>query len=919
MIYKGDNFSLDTQAYVFERAGQNFPIEPQVFDLLVYLIENRERVVSRNELLDNLWRGRIVTDNALNSRLKIARRAVGDNGKQQKIIKTIHRRGYQFVGDIGLLQRQQQDILTTTPGFAAAGDKPSIAILPFEFQGEDTGSDYLADGLTEETIASLCRYRELFVICAESAFASREAGFDSQDMARALGVDYLVKGSIRQSGAHIRVSAQLIAAASGKAIWAERFERFREDIFQLEDELAARIASSLVDHIEDEMFKRSARKRTEDMSAYDCVMRARKGVQSFDQAENAAARELLEQAINRDSECSTAHALMACSFFTEADAPWGLSRTEALASGFPHGRQAVDLDPFSSEAHAWLGWIYLYQKKFELAEQHANQAISCNQNDYEAYCLKSWLLALSGRTAEVSSCVTTAVRHNPLAPDNCLQAQMLAAYIDGRYQHALDTHGLIRQPSAESEVLRAACLAQLKRGREARRAAVRALELGGDHLRQADWIDAWFFRNPQDLQHFLDGMYKAGVLRDPASQAAKPSIAVLGFSDLSGDPAQAYFAYGMTQNIASRLSRIRSLLVKSAIDYASGKQSLPEISRDLGVGYLLGGSVQREGDRVRVFVELTDGGSGQIKWSEHFDRHGKQVIDIQDDIASAIVATLWNKRGAIHEAERDKLATKPTTDFNAFDYILKGMSLKEKFSFEGLVQAHECFDRAIELDPSSAEAYGWRAWIYLLEIQLGSTTDSAESLRQAFVAARQSLDRGSYSEIGHWALGEAFLLQSDYHRGLAEIEKALQINPNDPDLLVTRGYVLCLLGQFDEGIRLIQRGIDFNRQSPQWYFWNLGIAYFTGHRWQDAIAALSRMENQNKDTLIFLAASYALTGDLAAADRQLTELLAIDPAVNLDDIESTHAHLPADSLRFLLDGVRLVLEKSRTPEKLRIV
>ena len=401
--------------------------------------------------------------------------------------------------------------------------------------------------------------------------------------------------------------------------------------------------------------------------------------------------------------------------------------------------------------------------------------------------------------------------------------------------------------------------------------------------------------------------------------SAKPSIAVLKFSNLSDDPRQAYFAYGMTANICSRLSRIRSLQVKSGIDCDPTKTSLADISRELCVSYLLGGSVQREGDRVRVYVELTDGRSGEIKWSENFDRRGKDVIDIQDEIASVITGTLWSNRGTILEAERDKLAKKPTSDFNAFDYLLKGIYYKEKFNAEELVLAHECFDKAIELDPNSAEAYGWSAWVHLLEILLGSTKDSAESLKKAYTAARKAIEIDAYSEIGHWALAEAYMTDQDTMRGLVEIDKALDINPNNPDLVVNKGSELCIIGRFDEGIELIHQGINFNKHHPEWYFWHMGIGCFAGHRWQDSIDAFIRMDNQNKDTLTYLVACYAQTGDLAQAENQLTELFTIDPDVSLEEIAETHAYLAPDTLNLLVDGIKLVLEKSKPPEKLRVV
>jgi len=416
-----------------------------------------------------------------------------------------------------------------------------------------------------------------------------------------------------------------------------------------------------------------------------------------------------------------------------------------------------------------------------------------------------------------------------------------------------------------------------------------------------------------------DDRENEGQSEKPLSKPGRPSIAVLRFSNLSNDPEQVYFSDGMTANICSRLSRIQSLQVKSGIEYDPGKISLTDIARELAVKYVLSGSVQRESGRARVFVDLMNGISGEIIWSEHFDRLGRDVIDIQDEIATTITAKLWNKQGVILEVERERLETKPTADFSAFDYILKGMHYKEEFTRESLELARGCFDKAIELDPGSSEAWAWRAWVHLLEVQLGCSNDVAESINQAFLAARKSISRGSYSELGYWALGEAYVLDQDARRGFVEIEKALEINPNSPDLMVTKGYFQCFLGQFDEGIELIQQGINFNRRCPEWYYWNLGIAYFVGHRFDSAIDAFVRMENQNKSTLTYLVASYAQVGDLVSAEKSIRALFDTYPAFSLEEIAESHSHLAAPTQKLLIDSIKLVLDKSKPPKKLRVV
>jgi TolB-like protein len=404
-----------------------------------------------------------------------------------------------------------------------------------------------------------------------------------------------------------------------------------------------------------------------------------------------------------------------------------------------------------------------------------------------------------------------------------------------------------------------------------------------------------------------------------ASKSGKPSIAVLRFNNLTNDPEQAYFSDGMTTNICSRLARIRSLQVKSGIEYDLAETTLADVALELEVKYVLSGSVQREAERVRVFVELTEGSSGDIRWSERFDRRGEDVIDIQDDIAQAITGTLWSNRGTIREAERDKLAKKPASDFSAFDYILKGISYKEQYRAESLVQAHACFDKAIELDPDSAEAHGWKGWVYLLERWLDNACDSDASLNKALVEAKKSIAIDAYSETGHWTLAEVYVELGDYRRGFSELEKALEINPNNPDLMVSKGSTLCTAGQIDEGLKLIQQGIKFNKHYPQWYFWHLGIALFAGHQWQDCIDAFVRMDEQNVDTLTFLSACYLLTENLAQARACFAELTQLDPEINPDDVEHSHSYLAAETLKLLIDSIRLLMADEQPQDRLKVV
>ncbi|UCH38619.1 MAG: hypothetical protein JSU67_10610 [Gammaproteobacteria bacterium] len=393
-------------------------------------------------------------------------------------------------------------------------EKPSIVVLPFVCIGDVSNDDYFAECLTDDLIAILSRYRELFVIHAKSAFAYREDRNDSSSFARQLGVGYVAKGNIRRSGDQIRISAQLIDVTTGTTMWAEQMDRDFNDLFALEDEVTAKIATSLVSHIEDKSSALAARKHPSDLTAFDCVIRGRHNAKSFDSDENKTGRQLLEQAIQLDPEYARAYAYLAESLCIEADTDWCKSRQEAIEEAVSYARKAIALDEFDSVTHEAMGQAYLYQKKFDLAGVHLDRAIDCNPNSYSAYCTKIWLLALTGRVSEVTVCGSTALHLNPLAPDDCLFGMITAYYIEGQYEDAIELLARIQEVNEFSESWRAACLAQLGREDEARLAAAKAIEMGGDFIQHDGWLELWAFKNPDDLAHLVDGLKKSGVLQD---------------------------------------------------------------------------------------------------------------------------------------------------------------------------------------------------------------------------------------------------------------------------------------------------------------------------------------------------------------------------------------------------------------------
>src|SRR5215468_2429761 len=226
------------------RGGAPVHLEPQVFDLLLHLIRNRDHVVSKDELLAAVWQGRIVSESTLSNRVNAARAAIGDSGERQLLLRTVARRGLRFVAEVR--QEEPAPARSAAPLRRAADGLPTIAVLPFSDPGGDPAEAYFADGITEDIITDLCRWGQLAVRSRAASFRYRGSPPDLGRMARELDVRYVVEGSVRRQGGRIRISAQLTDTETGSHVWADRFDRDADEIFKVQDEVVQRIVSTLV-------------------------------------------------------------------------------------------------------------------------------------------------------------------------------------------------------------------------------------------------------------------------------------------------------------------------------------------------------------------------------------------------------------------------------------------------------------------------------------------------------------------------------------------------------------------------------------------------------------------------------------------------------------------------------------------------
>ena len=400
-------------------------------------------------------------------------------------------------------------------------DGPSVAVLPFENKSGDPDQSYFADGLTENIITGLSRFREILVIGVKSILIVREQASDLREIGRTLGVAHIVEGSVRKAGNRVRATVQLVEAATGHRLWGENYDRDLDDIFAVQDEITSIIVATLAGQIEHRELRRAATQPAEDPGAYDCVLRGRQCLNRYNQDGELEARRHFERALERDANYAAAYAGLSISYLHEYEASWCEAPEDALERAATLARQAVALDGADSSVRYAISLVCYYRGQHELAKEHMDKALKLNPNDYHSVCNMGWLLAFRDRSSESIARSTEAMRLNPLAPDNCLFPIGIAEYVAGRYEEALAAFGKTRGWGLLRPAWIAACYAQLGRDAQARAAAaeVRAIAPSDPSVPGEDDVERWRaywsrlmqFEDPNDWTRFLEGLRKAGL------------------------------------------------------------------------------------------------------------------------------------------------------------------------------------------------------------------------------------------------------------------------------------------------------------------------------------------------------------------------------------------------------------------------
>jgi TolB-like protein/Tfp pilus assembly protein PilF len=523
--YRFEDCVLDPERRELTRGSEAIAVGPQVFDLLLYLVRNREHVVSKDELLDGVWGGRIVSESTLTSHINAARKAIGDSGQEQRLIRTVARKGFRFVGDVAAGQPSngvgsEQAELAGPEGTSSQGpalpDLPSIAVLPFLNLSGDPEQAYFADGVVEDITSALSRIRWLFVVARNSSFTYKGRAVDVKQVGRELGVRYVLEGSVRQAADRVRITGQLIDATTAGHLWADRFEGTLADIFELQDQLTENVVGAIAPQLERAEIERAQRKPTASLDAHDHYLRGMADLHrgTRDSIDEALAR--FYRALQLDPNFASAHAMAAwCHFWRKVNG-WMTDRPHEIAEGARLARRAVELGRDDAVALTRSGHALAHLAgDLEGGIALIDRALVLDPNLASAWFLGGFLRVWHGEPDGAIEHFARAMRLSPLDPEMYrMQAGMAVAHLFAGHFDAASSWAekAFRDLPTFLMVVGIIAASHALAGRtdEARRTM--------DHLRQLDStlrisnLEDWLpIRRPEDLATFAEGLRRAGL------------------------------------------------------------------------------------------------------------------------------------------------------------------------------------------------------------------------------------------------------------------------------------------------------------------------------------------------------------------------------------------------------------------------
>ena len=783
-------------------------------------------------------------------------------------------------------------------------DKPSIAVLAFTNMSGEKEQEYFCDGLSEGIINGLAKIDRLFVIARNSTFIYKGKPVTVKQVAEDLGVRYVLEGSIQKVGDRVRITAQLIDALSGHHLFSERYDRELKDILNLQDEITMKVLTAVQVKLTVGEGALVSAKGTKNLDAYMKVLQAREhkgGIMNKERVEKAI--QLLEEAIALDPEYSYAYSILSTAHMDLVALSASDSPRESLRRSIELGNKAVALDESNPYAHANLAFPYMLLGEYDKGILAAEKGLSLAPNYAGGYFALGAVLATAGRHQEAIPIFKKCLRLSPVPVHSQVLGLLATSYTSlGQFEEAIATYKKVLHVYGPDQLPAhlglAGTYAIMGREKEARAEGAEVMRIDPEFS-----VERYLKSRPynQSRKDFIAAaLRKAGLpYTPPLPLPDKPSIAVLAFDNLSGDPEQEYFSDGLTEEIISGLSRIPDLFViarNSSFIYKGKPVKVQQVGKELGVRYVLEGSVRREGNQVRITVQLIDAKSGHHLWSKRYDHELDKIFELQDEIMRDILvemraqltegvqALVWHKS---YQAKKINL--------DAYFKLLQSRWHFFRMNDEGRIMAKRLAEEAIEIDPTYYAPYVMLTFI------------NQENVPLAEKYALKALQLNESFPMAHIAMGQVHLQKRQWEKAISEGEKALALDPNGAEIHNHLGYFLQIDGKFEEAVQLYEKAIRLNPYPPSFYYNRLGSTYAILERYDEAIEVCNKgLKRQPSDlhARFVLAAVYIWKNRKEAAQVEVSEILKAFPLITLSVLEANILHKNKEIFRPWIEAWR---------------
>jgi adenylate cyclase len=782
-------------------------------------------------------------------------------------------------------------------------NKPSIAVLPFANMTGDASQEFLVDGLTETIITALARVPQLFVIARESSFSYKgKEGVKVQQVAEELGVQYVLEGSVQRSGNKVRVTAQFIDALKGRHLWAAQYDRDMKDLFQLTDDVTAKVLPSVYLKLTGGGEGRLSRwKGPKDTEAFLKCLELIESMRGLNPKDNARAKRLAEELTTMDPEWSMGPSMLARAYFMDVFLGVSDSPKESLAKALELAKKAVAMDASNPTNYNTLGYVLSMMKENEQALAEFEKASTLCPSCSDPYIYIGYIQYCMDETDKAIESLQTALRLNPYPPSYYYGHLGNAYRHAGRYEEAIPWYkkSLQLSPNAQgSYVGLITSYSLLGREEEARAAAQELLRVNPKFSVEV-WAKTMPYKNGEKLALFADALRKAGLPDQPPIEKADPnkmalplpdlpSIAVLPFVNMSGDPKQEFLSDGITEEITTALSKVPQLFVisrESSFSYKGKHVKVKQVSEELGVQYVLEGSVQRSSDRIRINAQLIDALTGRHVWSDRFDRDLKDLFALQDEITLKILTAM---RVKLTEGEQASSWEKYFRGKQGLDCYLKMMEVRNYLgghNMKDLQMARPIVEEVIAICPENPMSFGTMAYFHWMEYWLGPVQSRRESIEKGIQMAQKAIAMDDSIALAHSLLGMFYNLTREYDKAIAEGERALALDPGGVRVNMGLAMSLYYVDRSEEAIQLFQKAIRLDPIGSTGLYLNFANALKNAGRFEEAISAYKKSIQRAPDNIfahIGMAVTYIMMGREEEARAQGAEVLRINPNFSVD-------------------------------------